>query len=795
MGLPVEVNNLMMGSLNGYTVGRSLRFRSSATAYLNRTPASAGNQQRWTWSAWVKRGTISTANRLFVAGGTSGSPTGGCSWIFQANDTFLFQSDISGTMLFTSTAVYRDPSAWYHLVCTLDTTNATANNRFIFYVNGVQVSGTYTGTITQNANLNVNSTVNHRIAQHTNDQYFDGYIAEMNFIDGQSLTPSSFGAYDTNGVWQPKKYTSTYGTNGFYLPFSNTTSTSTLVADSSGNGNNWTPTNISLTAGTTYDSMIDSPTVGPLASNYAVLNPLYSAGGGTFSNGNLQVATGTSTAGRAIATMGVSSGKWYWEITPTSIPANVVSIGVVPRPTTNDSGTVGNNASEYGYLSDGQKFSGGSAGAYGASYVANDVIGVALDLSAGTIVFYKNGTSQGTAYSSIPLTNIYIPAVSDSSSSNSGTFVANFGQRPFSYTPPTGFNALNTYNLPAPSIANGAQYMAATTYTGNGGTQTITNGGNNTIGTTFQPDFIWMKSRNNTYGHNLFDSVRGGTKRLVSNLTDAELTVSGGVNSFNTDGMTIQNDATNANINASATTYIGWQWKAGGTGVTNTSGTITSTVSSNTTAGFSIVTYTGSGALATVGHGLGVAPNMIIWKNRSAVQNWVTYHSSLGATGNVYLNLTNGYSADSTTQNNTAPTSSVFTVSTSGAVNGSTNNLVAYCFAAVSGYSAFGSYTGNGSADGSFIYTGFRPRWVLLKRTDSTSAWNLFDTSLNPYNLSTQSLVPNTSAAENTGTTLVIDILSNGFKMRNTDAALNANGGTYIYAAFAENPFRQSRAR
>jgi hypothetical protein len=311
----------------------------------------------------------------------------------------------------------------------------------------------------------------------------------------------------------------------------------------------------------------------------------------------------------------------------------------------------------------------------------------------------------------------------------------------------------------------------------------------------FMPDLIWNKSRTagvtGFQGHYLMDSVRGGSKPLSSDTTAAEGNNAQIITSFNSNGYSF---GTYNGINGSSQTYVDWSWKAGGTGVTNNSGTITSTVSANPTAGFSIVTYTGTGANATVGHGLGVAPNMIIWKNRSAVQNWVTYHSSLGASGNVYLNLTNGYSADSTTQNNTAPTSSVFTVATSGAVNGSTNNIVAYCFAAVSGYSAMGSFVGNGSADGPFIFTNFRPRWVMIKNTqDATTNWYIYDTSRDTYNIASSYLMSNLSNAE--ASFSAFDILSNGFKIRTSNLNFNNSGQTHIYVAFAESPFRISRAR
>jgi hypothetical protein len=367
------------------------------------------------------------------------------------------------------------------------------------------------------------------------------------------------------------------------------------------------------------------------------------------------------------------------------------------------------------------------------------------------------------------------------------------GQRPFAYTPPTGFKALNTANLPAATINNGAQYFAATTYTGTGAANVLTNGGNNTIGTTFQPDLVWAKSRSNAYDNGLEDSVRGVTKDLNSNNTDAEETRASSITAFNSNGFTLGgNDAV---YNASAATYVGWQWKAGGNAASNTSGTITSSVSANTTAGFSIVTYTGTGSNATVGHGLGVAPSMIIAKQRSAVQSWPVYHTSIGAANVVYLDLTNA-SASSTAWQSTTPSSSVFSIGTSAATNTSSGTYVAYCFAAVAGYSAFGSYTGNSSSDGPFVYLGFRPRWVLLKVSSASGyGWLLYDSSRDTYNVTDLNLRPNLSDAESSQTANYLDFLSNGFKIRGTsDGSINPTQ-TVIYAAFAENPFNTARAR
>jgi hypothetical protein len=283
---------------------------------------------------------------------------------------------------------------------------------------------------------------------------------------------------------------------------------------------------------------------------------------------------------------------------------------------------------------------------------------------------------------------------------------------------------------------------------------------------------------------------------LYSNLTNAEATSSAGVDliSFDTNGFTLGQDSS-ANSNSSGgVTYVAWNWKANGSGSSNSAGSITSTVSANTTSGFSIVTYTGTGANATVGHGLGVAPSMIIIKNRSSALNWICYHVSLGNGNAVFLNLTNASGSD-TAWNNTSPTSTVFSLGSAATnANGSGNALVAYCFAPIAGYSAFGSYTGNGSSDGVFVYTGFRPAYVLIKRTTSAYDWWILDATRATYNAVKGRLYANDSSAEST-TYPYLDFLSNGFKLRDADGGLNASGEPYIYACFAQNPFKYSLAR
>jgi hypothetical protein len=784
------------GSPSGYQISRSVRLRSSASAYFNRTPASAGNRKTWTWSGWVKRGTLGTV-QIFTSCHSATTDASNMDIGFYADDTLRV---VAWTTTYrTTTQVFRDPSAWYHLMIVIDTTQATANDRVKLYVNGTQVTVfTTTNNPTQNSDIGYNQAATTRIGSSSNAvaNLFDGYLTEINFIDGQALTPSSFGETDVlTGVWQPKKYAGTYGTNGFYLNFSdNTGATATTIGkDYSGNGNNWTPNNISLTAGATYDSMIDVPTQfadgGNGRGNYCVINPL---GTGvpsfknstslTISNGNLSYSKPSATGYfGALGTFAMPpTGKWYWEFTPTT---NVITCGISVGADYASSGEFGVRVDNTSILVNGSSVQTGLAG-----LAVNDVIGCAWNADSNSFQFYKNGSTYGTAVSFTPASGAsYYPYLMNQGTGLSVVANANFGQRPFSYTPPTGFKALNTLNLPQPTILKGNQYFDATLYTGNNSTLSVTNSGS------MQPDLVWIKGRSQSSNNVLQDAVRGANRYLISNGTGAEGT-DGSVTAFNSNGFSLTTDA-GVSFNANGTTYVGWQWKANGTpAVTNTAGSITSTISAGTTQGFSIVTYTGTGTTGTVGHGLGVVPNMIIVKERNrAVEGWPVYTTTTGNANALFLNTT-GASTAVGAWNSTTPTSTVFTVGggSSTNLNGSTT-YVAYCFASVAGYSRFGSYTGNGSADGTFVYTGFRPRYIMIKRTDSTGDWNLIDTSRSTYNQTNNVLWANLSDADSAGQGT--DILSNGFKLRSTGLVTNASGGTYIYAAFAESPFKNALAR
>ena len=764
-------NELLTRPSGGFVIPRSLRFRASASAYLNRTFGTPTSNTTWTLSLWLKRGRLpggSTRNDIFSAGTEE--------IVFYQGTEVLYLR--AGSI---STAVFRDTSAWYHLVIVSNGTTVKG------YINNSEVVS-YTGTMTS-----FNSAAVHTIGQYQNnlaaDGFFDGYMAEINFVDGQALATTSFGATSTiTGVWSPIKYTGTYGNNGFHLDFNSYATTAALGTDTSGNSNTWTVNNCSVTAGVTYDSMIDVPTVTATGSNYAVWNPndsCLATGAITISQGNLHVVgTGGSNewvAGSIAIDIGGTT-DYVWEVKISALVASY--FGIMPASTTGVIyGTTGIRAY---YPSLGKKYSDTTGTAYAASSGAGDVMGFVI--GNGSITTYKNGTSLGVMFSG--LTGFWKPMINHN---NTFTIDANFGQQGFAYPSSYGSaKALNTYNLAAASILIGNLYMNAVTYTG-----TVAQ-----VATTFSPDFFWAKTRSNVFAHGLFDSLRG-TQVLESNTTAAE--------AFSIDAVSLGDGSSRVNLanysghtDQPSYTYVAWYWKAGGsTGVSNTSGSITSMVSANTTSGFSVVTYTGTGANATVGHGLGVAPRMMIIKQRSGgassgANDWNVYHANLtSAVYYIRLNLQNAEVSNATVWNSTAPSSTVFSLGSQQNSNELNGLMVAYCFAQIAGFSAFGSYVGNGSADGTFVYTGFRPRWIMTKQTDVASEWDIIDTARDTYNLAGQGLRAQTAAAEYTPASsgFPVDILSNGFKWRGAASDPNRSGATYIYAAFAENPFNNSLAR
>jgi hypothetical protein len=1228
------------GATAAYKIERSLRFNDDDSAYLNRTPSSAGNRKKWTWSGWVKRSALGS-QKLFIAG-SSGTEGGIQFHSGTSNLALRFYDYQSGAHTFQldTNALFVDPCAWTHIVGAIDTSQATASDRCKLYINGEQVTSFATATYpSQNLDTLVNNNTAHYLGWVSpSGNHFDGYLAEVHFIDGQQLSASDFGEYDGNNVWQAKEYTAgSYGANGFHLDFADPAD---LGDDNSGNGNDWTPnglignaglatanqgfdvvtytgtgnqlsisslqfqpdlvwikrrdgtaghslhdvvrgvgselnpnttaaedtqgkfvsfdsngwtmnggygtTNLSgqtfvawcwkaggtassntdgsqtssVSANTTYgfsvvtgtqnannttntyghglgaepkmivlkrtngsedwyvyhkelgntsrvqlnsnaavttgsgvwgsttptssvftiqsfnagdfvaycwsevsgfskfgkytgdspggqtntvtittgfkpkfilikrvgngsdgdtayggwgmytstttnqlmancsgaegirgncsgtnnlrtsvsfnddgfsvstpwyelnddnveyiyaafadkpdqsaiDSLIDTPTnyeadSGNNGGNYATFNPLDASSDFTLSNGNLDLTTSGANSWEAVrATIGISSGKYYWEwtagVTTTDIGVSTAQMSLA--------NWVGSGAYGWSYDYNGQKYNNGSGASYGNSYTTGDVIGVAFDADAGNLYFYKNGAAQnsGTAAFTGLTSGPYFPAFS--TNATGGTNSVNFGQRPFAYTPPTGYKSLCTTNLPDPTIADGSDYFQTALWTGNGGTQSITTTG-------MSPDFVWIKKRSGTTAHNLFDTVRGANKPLFANLTNAELS-DGRLTAFNSDGFTLDSD--NA-VNDNNQTHVGWAWDAGAnsnktyavkvvsdsgnkyrfddfgssavtldleegstyvfdqsdssnsghplrfsttsdgthnsgseytTGVTTTGtpgsagakttivvgsgvatlyyycsahsgmggqantnstagasnfdGTIQSTVKASQTSGFSIVSYIGSATAGTIGHQLNAKPSVVLIKTRDSTDSWFFYTDAID--GSLDYNQLEGAGSFGNSSLN-LPTSSVFYVGSAAGSNKLNDNFIAYCFAPVAGYSAFGSYSGNGSEDGPFVFTGFRPKFLLIKNTSySGHNWVIFDTERNTYNLAENYLAPNTNNSEYTD--LDIDILSNGFKIRTAGGStlgntVNYSTAVYIFAAFAEHPFKTARAR
>jgi len=442
------------------TLSKSLRFRSSATAYLNRTFGTATNNKIFTYSGWIKRGNL-TASRAGVFTSTNGGGTTYFGIEFDVGNLYLYDSNAStSNPCLVTSQVFLDPSAWYHFVMAVDTTQATASNRIKLYVNGSQITSfSTTNYPPQNSNPYMNGTNANYIGYWGTFLPFDGYMTDVYFVDGQALTPSSFGTTNaTTGQWSPGTYSGTYGTNGFHLTFANTTSTTTLGYDTSGNSNNWTTNNISLTAGSTYDSMNDVPVAySATASNYAVMNPndVYPTYV-VLSNGNLTTTTSATNVG-VRGTIAVSSGKWYYEASFNG--TGTATIGIASS--TWDETYVGSSTLSIGYLANGYIYSNGSAVQSGlATYTSGDTIGIAYDASAGSIQFYKNNTAIGTAVTGWSGYTVF-PAIAGQTSS---VINVNFGQQPFVYTPPSGYNALNTYNIPSGTVTTTG------TFTGNSST-------------------------------------------------------------------------------------------------------------------------------------------------------------------------------------------------------------------------------------------------------------------------------------------------------------------------------------
>ena len=782
-------NNLLMGAggqASGYEIEQSCIFNRDDDATLTRTFGTPTNRRKYSLSVWQKNGR--TAGSMLEH-----NTTGGVTW---ANITFgqggrvdfFDYSSGSARIDLRTTAVYRDPSAWYHLFVVVDTTQSTASNRVKIYVNGVQETSFGTSTYpSQNFDGLLNSAVAHLIGDGVNGP-LDGYLAEYHFFDGQTLAPTDFGETNSNGVWVPIKYTggASYGDNGYYLTFADS---SALGDDTSGEGHDWTANNLA-----SADQVTDSPT-----KNFTTFNPVGSCAVSgqtlTLSNGNLRSsAGGTANAIEAVGTIAPTTGKYYAEFTLNASPQlsnQYPAIGIIGIDLNITGGNNLGDSSFFGYLPNGEKKKGGTTSSYGNTFTNGDVIGIAMDLDNQKIWFSKNGTYQDSgdpaagsdaAFTDLVAGTQYRFCVSHAGSSATDVTM-NAGQSAFSTAAPTGFKALNAVNLATPTIKDGSKHFQTTLYNGTGSELEVDQSGENS---TFQPDFAWIKNRTNAGNeHDLYDAVRGATKAIFSSSTNAESTQAQGLKSFDGDGFTV---GTRGEVNTSGSTNVAWQWLANNTtGSTNDDGSVDSTVAVNTTAGFSICKFNpGGNSNVTFGHGLGVAPRLVLVKNLEDATNWQMLHLDQGVGNKLFLN-TNGLPAsDANMWQNTAPTSTVVSVGTSQTTN---EQNIAYVFAEVEGFSKIRSYVANASTDGPFVYCGFRPAFVMFISIAGSGAgrWML-DTARNPFNVADDILQANSNAAESSGSSYNLDFLSNGFKVR-TASDFNASGRTIAFVAFAEHPF------
>jgi hypothetical protein len=792
----------------------SLRFNDDDSPSLSRTISSGSDITKFTYSFWVKRSSSLGSTQRIISNTTSSKQL----YIrFTSSDTFEAFHTAGGTdsgsyvFYLQTTAKFRDVSAYYHILIKFDSTLSTEADRTKIYVNGNQITDLEDNT--QPSQNEVAQFINTGQRQdigtfNQSSEYFDGYLAEFHFLDSISLTPTDFGEFDsTSGIWKVKEYTGSYGTNGYKLNFSNSGS---LGADSSGNGNNFTATNLAST-----DQTTDTPT-----NNFSTFNSLITKSG-TLSEGNLKsTGDGSGPSDNSISTMGVNTGKWYaeFELTADGEISGTTNAGFGICDEQSDFFDVGNNfqtstSNAIGLKDNSNMYRYGTENAsWGSSFTENDILQIALDMDNGYVYFGKNGTfmnsgvptsgSSGTGGISITNTDRkYFMFVGESYFYATPIWSSNFGNPSFSitsgnsddngygnfeYAPPSGYLALCTQNLAtelSPTIDDGSQYFNTVLYTGDGNS----GGARNITGVGFQPDWTWIKERNSVTYHNLFDSNRGAGYVLHSNVSDAEGNYTSYFTSFDSDGFTLENNA--GSLNGNGDTYVAWNWLASGSTASNTDGTNASTVSANQTAGFSIVSYTrNSDSVTTVGHGLGKTPKVLIEKDRdTSGTNWAFITTAIDGTDDYsFLNTTNTFGAT---------TANAFTTTTfRSSMGANQGDIIAYVFAEIEGYSKFGKFSGNSSLDGPMIYTGFSTKWVMYKNITSATDWMILDDKRihNASNAQLDYLEPNTSDAEGD---MRLDFLSNGFKLREgseSGAKFNLTGETYIYMAFASNPFVSS---
>jgi len=802
--MPVFNRNRHSGSSGvadaAYVIENSIRFNNDDSAAMSRSGSTGeSNDKIVTVSFWVKRANITASpygdgvqQRIFSVQGQDVIAFGPVDQL-----QFAFAN---GAGNIETNRKFRDSSAWYHIVCLWNTPDSTAGDRMRVWVNGVEETA-FSTDVQPSLNQAVTmlwTAVPYYIGTHGSGSYLDGYLAQFALVDGTAYTASDFGESDDNGNWVPIDITElNYGNKGWLLDFAVAPGTDNGAGtDVSGNAQHFTDVNLAAN-----DQMLDSPTddADNDVGNFGVMNPLDVEDTHTASNGNLKVISTSGTGGMA-GSFGMTSGKWYVEAT--SLVGGDARIGI---RICNSAFIDGGSNPATGWLwhpNTAETEHGGSTTSYGTASSVGQVVMLAIDMDNQELYIGREGTwfnssdpaaRTNPAFTDLPTTDSV--QVYQNTGSGGHGWEWNFGQHTYAHTIPVGFKRLHTGNLAAPTITDPSKFFQVDTFSGTGSelVRTLTDA----AGSAVKPDLVWIKDRDTVVEHVLTDSARGATIEISSNDDGLNETVAQGLKSFDTSGYTL---GTDSSYNASSSLNVAWCWVAGsGAGSSNEDGSInTVTTTVNQTAGFSISTYVGTFSGATVGHGLGAVPEMIIVKKVTVGDGWVVYHkdnSSAPETDHLHLD-TNVATADEPHWNDTSPTSTVFSLGVTNQANSSGQTHVAYCWAGVEGYSKFGGYTGNAAADGTFVYTGFRPAYILTKASGATGAWNIHDFKREGYNVDNDGLEANSTDAESTYDG--IDILSNGFKLRNTGHPNTAT--SYIFAAFASAPFggdgvSQARAR
>jgi hypothetical protein len=795
--------NVASATAAGYDVDNSCRFNDDDSAYMHITPGGAGNRRTFTLSWWFKTRPSSGDGLCFFF--TPGSGDHAFKVAFDSSQRlYIYDYSDAFEILLKTNRKFRDVSAWYHVVIAIDTTQATDTNRAKMYVNGVQESSFETATYPdQNYDCEWSGTNAHNVGKDNTGGYFDGYLAEVVYIDGSQEAVTSFGEFDSASptIWKPIDVSGlTFGTNGFYLDFE---ASDNLGNDANG-GTDLTEVNLAAA-----DQMVDTPT-----NNFPTASPIFewyytaNIAMAALSEGNLK-SNPTSNQVQFCKVPFDMTGKVYFEVMPITQGYQVMGFGetLCCGESSSTIGIAGNYADGINiYVNAGTEYlsicvngSYSNDGGDNVSISAEDIVQFAYDADTGKAWLGVNNTwhdSGDPANGTNPICTFPASTRDNMHPCGSGygagdAFVWNFGQNSsfagvktaqgnqdgndigdFYYAPPSGFLALCSKNRSDTTINDPEAYFQTKLYTGNGTTQSITLDGD----TDMQPDLVWAKQREDDEHHALSDSVRGATKQIYSSSNVAEQTQANALTSFDSDGFSVDDS-----IYWSDDTepYVAWCWKE------------------SATAGFDIVSYTGNGTDDTdISHNLSAVPKMIIVKNRDADDDWQVYHAGMASDAETdYIVLNEAATAVDAADrwSDEAPTSSVFTLGDADEVNTDTEAYIAYAFAPKQGFSKFGSWLGNGSTDGPFIYTGFKPAFILYKRIpDGTEGWILQDNKTSPFNVMHVWMSPHSDQVEAESANANLDFLSNGFKLRHDDTRGNTSGITYIYAAFAEAPFVNS---